>query len=81
MVNALRDWWRHRNDPPPLLPDKVSWTRDLPDDENVGRYLAASFDEGWLFDRQHKIGDDTLRITLVRYDGAYRWRDDGFEGY
>jgi hypothetical protein len=81
MIAALREFFRHRHHPPALIPDRVTWTRDLPDDEHVGRFLAASFDEGWLFDRQCKVGDDTLRITLVRFDGKYRWRDDGCKGY
>jgi hypothetical protein len=84
----IRDWWRHRNDPPPPLPDRVTWTAVLGDetpDEFVDRAniwgdRTSEGDDKWHL-QDVLPSRDGLKIRLVRTDGAFRWRDDGYRGF
>ena len=89
LLSRLREAFGHRHDPPPMLPDKVTWT--VPDekilkDEGL-QDIANRFnrtedhrDSGGDKWRVMGISDDGQPV-LQRQDGAYRWRDDGFAGF
>jgi hypothetical protein len=82
-MNALRDWWRHRNDPPAMLPDPVRYTPDLYlltpqqalDLVNASEDLTAQGGDKW------RIVEGTDPVVFQRDDGAYRYRDDAFKGF
>jgi hypothetical protein len=87
LMNALRVWWRHRNDPPAMLPDPVRWTTRCAGSEPMWFVGTLNLTEkhdghGWQIEEvilDPEGGSPNLR--LVRFDGAYRWRDDGFRGF
>ncbi len=88
----LARWWRHRNDPPAMLPDPVRWTfprgEMLPGEsadqvvERLNQFEdhTANGGDRWHLMEAEWIGGE-WRPVLRRTDGRYRWRDDGFRGF
>jgi hypothetical protein len=81
-MNALRDWWRHRNDPPAMLPDPVRWTVQCFSEDEAALTIRCETRDGWEYlPEDRRDWDGTIYLTFRREDGAYRWRDDSFQGF
>jgi hypothetical protein len=75
-MNALRDWWRHRNDPPPTLPDPVTRTdivaASMPYDRRAWEaYKRRLAQDGWTYISHRTSLFGNVEVTLRRYDGEF----------
>lgn len=83
MSGWLRRWLAGFGDPQPndgYLPDKVVWTREFATPAVAACAVVGMKKEGWTIAEQWRQ-DGMAVVRAVRFDGAYRWRDDGFKGY
>ena len=79
-----------------FLPDKVVWTERYDNDREAEHHIQHVTAEGWRVTQQRAVPrcaspkahvsgcrcrGHAVAVTYIRYDGAYRWRDDGFRGY
>lgn len=78
MIRIIREMVGYmRGERPEPLPDNVTWTVEYLDRAQAQFGMDKHTANGWTV----KEYDGNARVVFHRTDGAYRWRDDGFEGF